>query len=142
MYGPIDFVALEFKTKNLKGEVIPELVKLISDKTIRIIDLVIVQKDEKGLVEAAELQQLAPEIIAVFDPLDREVNEMIKLEDTNMIGSQLENGTLAAVMLFENLWAVKLKEAVVNANGRVLMQERIPHQVVMEAVEDLSLPLE
>jgi uncharacterized membrane protein len=142
MYGPIDFVALEFKTKNLKGEVIPELVKLISDKTIRIIDLVIVQKDEKGLVEAAELQQLAPEIIAVFDPLDREVNEMIKLDDTNMIGSQMENGTLAAVMLFENLWAVKLKEAVVKANGRILMQERIPHQVVEEAIEDLSLPLE
>jgi hypothetical protein len=139
-YGPIDFVALEFKGNNFKGEIIPALVELIANKTIRVIDLVIVLKDEKGHVEIAELQQLSPDIIAVFDPLDKEVNEMIKEEDAQMVGSNMENNSTAAVMLFENLWAVKFKEAVLNADGRLLMQERIPHEVVLEALEDLSLP--
>ena len=139
-YGPIDFIALEFKGNNFKGEIIPALVELIANKTIRVIDLVIVLKDEKGKVEVAELQQLTPDIIAVFDPLDKEVNGLIKEVDATMVGRNMENNSTAAVMLFENLWAVKFKEAVLNADGRLLMQERIPHEVVLEALEDLSLP--
>jgi hypothetical protein len=139
-YGPIDFVALEFKGNNFKGEIIPALVDLIAKKTIRVIDLVIVLKDAKGHVEIAELQQLSPDIIAVFDPLEREVNEIIKEADAQLVGRNMENNSTAAVMLFENLWAVKFKEAVLNADGRLLMQERIPNEVVLEALEDLSLP--
>jgi hypothetical protein len=139
-YGPIDFVALEFKGNNFKGEIIPALVDLIAKKTIRVIDLVIVLKDKNGKVEIAELQQLTPDIIAVFDPLEKEVNAMIKEADAQMVGKNMENNSTAAVMLFENLWAVKFKEAVLNADGRLLMQERIPNEVVLEALEDLSLP--
>ena len=139
-YGPIDFIALEFKGNNFKGEIIPALVELIANKTIRVIDLVIVLKDEKGKVEIAELQQLTPDIIAVFDPLEKEVNGLIKEVDAAMVGRNMENNSTAAVMLFENLWSVKFKEAVLNAGGRLLMQERIPHEVVLEALEDLSLP--
>jgi len=139
-YGPIDFIALEFKGNNFKGEIIPALVELIANKTIRVIDLVIVLKDEKGKVEVAELQQLTPDIIAVFDPLEKEVNGLIKEVDAAMVGRNMENNSTAAVMLFENLWAVKFKEAVLNADGRLLMQERIPNEVVLEALEDLSLP--
>ena len=139
-YGPIDFIAIEFKGNNFKGEIIPALKDLITSKTIRVIDLVIVQKDKKGEVEIAELKQLSPEIIAIFDPLAWESNEMIKAADAEMVGKDMENNSTAAVMLFEHLWAVKFKDAVLNANGRLLMQERIPHQVVLEALEDLSLP--
>lgn len=137
-YGPVDFIALEFKGNKFKGEIIPALVELVANKTIRIIDLVIVLKDAKGKVEVAELQQLSPDIIAVFDPLDKEVNEMIKDEDAHMVGSNMENNSTAAVMLFENLWAIKFKDAVINASGRLLMQERIPGTVVDEALEDLA----
>ena len=137
-YGPVDLIALEFKGNKFKGEIIPALVELVANKTIRIIDLVIVLKDAKGKVEIAELQQLSPDVIAVFDPLAWEANEMIKDEDAHMVGSNMENNSTAAVMLFENLWAIKFKDAVINASGRLLMQERIPGTVVDEALEDLA----
>lgn len=139
-YGPIDFIALEFKGNNFKGEIIPALRDLIVSRTIRVIDLVIVLKDKQGNVEVAELQQLTPDIIAIFDPIEHEVTEMIKDEDAHLVGSNMENNSTAALMLFENLWAVKFKEAVLNADGKLLMQLRIPHQVVLEAMEDLALP--
>ena len=47
----------------------------------------------------------------------------------------MENGTNAALLLFENLWAVKFKDAVLRANGRLLAHERIPREVVNEALE-------
>jgi uncharacterized membrane protein len=134
-YGPIDFLALEFKTDQLKGEILPELLELVKNKVVRVIDLVIIQKYEDGHHEAAELQQLAPDLLALFDPLDVETSGIIQVEDIANVAEVMENGTNAAILLFENLWAVKFKEAVLRANGRLLAQDRIPHEVVEEALE-------
>jgi len=134
-YGPIDFLALEFKTDQLKGEIIPELLELVKNKVVRVIDLVIIQKYEDGHHEAAEMQQLAPDLLALFDPLEVETSGIIQVEDIANVAEVMENGTNAAILLFENLWAVKFKEAVLRANGRLLAQERIPHEVVEEAME-------
>ncbi len=134
-YGPIDFLALEFKTDQLKGEIVPELLELVKNKIVRVIDLVIIQKYADGHHEAMEMQQLAPDLLALFDPLDVEISGIIQAEDIANVAEAMENGTNTAVLLFENLWAVKFKEAVLRANGRLLAQERIPHEVVEEAME-------
>jgi len=42
-------------------------------------------------------------------------------------------------MLFENLWAVKFKQAALNAHGKVVMQERIPSEVVMETLKEMEM---
>ena len=134
-YGPIDFLALDFKTDQLKGEILPELFELVKNKIVRVIDLVIIQKYEDGHHEAMEMQQLAPDLLALFDPLEIEISGIIQIEDIADVAEAMENGTNAALLLFENLWAVKFKDAVLRANGRLLAQERIPHEVVEEAME-------
>ena len=50
----------------------------------------------------------------------------------------MENGTTAAALLFENLWAVKFKNAVVRAHGKVLEQVQIPHEDVEEAMTKIA----
>ena len=134
-YGPIDFLALEFDNLKLKGEIMPALMELVENKIVRVIDLVVVQKDADGKHAALEVQQLAPEVIAIFDPLMAEISGIIQVEDVDAIAEQMENDTTAALLLFENLWAIKFKEALLRANGRLLAQERIPYQVVDEAME-------
>ena len=134
-YGPIDFLALDFKTDQLKGEIIPELLELVKNKIVRVIDLVLIQKYEDGHHQAMEMQQLAPDVLALFDPLEVEISGIIQVEDIDNIAEAMENGTNAAILLFENLWAVKFKDAVLRANGQLLAQERIPHQVVEETLE-------
>ena len=134
-YGPVDFLALDFKTDQLKGEILPELLELVKNKIVRVIDLVIIQKYEDGHHEAMEMQQLAPDLLALFDPLEIEISGIIQVEDIDNVAEAMENGTNAALLLFENLWAVKFKDAVLRANGRLLAQDRIPHEVVEEAME-------
>jgi hypothetical protein len=133
-YGPIDFLALDFKTDQLKGEILPELLELVKNKIVRVIDLVIIQKYADGHHEALEMQQLAPELLALFDPLEVEISGLIQAEDIDNMAEAMENGTNAALLLFENLWAVKFREAVLRANGRLLAHERIPFEVVDEAL--------
>ena len=133
-YGPIDFLALEFNNENLKGEILPALYDLVQNKIVRVIDLVVIQKNADGNHEAVELQQLSPELLGVFDPLKVEINGMIQVEDIEMVADGMENNTTAAALLFENLWAVKFKEALLRANGRLLTQVRIPQENVEEAL--------
>ena len=127
-YGPIDFLALEFKGNQFKGEIMPALLELVNKEIVRVIDLVIVQKDANGKVIMREMQQMDPSVVAIFDPLKAQITGIIQLEDIEMIGEKVENNTTAAIMLFENLWPIKFREAVLNANGRVVMQERIPRR--------------
>jgi len=134
-YGPIDFIALELGTEQLKGEAMAALLELVDKKIIRLVDLVVVVKDEDGNFEALEMQELAPDLIAVLDPLDVEVTGMVQMEDIEMIAGALENNKTAAILLVENLWAIKFAEAVTRASGRLIMYDRIPFEVVNEMVE-------
>jgi len=137
-YGPVDFVVFEFKGNQFKGEILPALSDLVSNNIIRLIDLVIVKKDKEGKVTIQELQQAGESAMQIFNPLKADVTGMIKKEDLEMVGNMLEPNSTAAAMLFENLWAVKFKQAVINANGRLVMQERLPNAVVEEAAKDLE----
>jgi hypothetical protein len=136
--GPIDFLALEFPGNNFRGEILLELQGLVESETIRILDLVIVLKDQDGQVVTRELQELDPHTVQVVDPLKVEVTSMITHDDLMAVAENLENNTTAAVMLFENLWAIKFKQALINANGKLISQQRIPHEVVEEALLDLA----
>jgi hypothetical protein len=133
-YGPIDFLALGFETGKLKGEIMPELLDLVQKKVVRVIDLVVIEKDHHGNHRVLEMTQLTPDLIAVFDPLDIEVSGIIQVEDMDEIAEVMEKGTTAALMLFENIWAVRFKDAVLRADGQVIEQVRIPHEVVEEAL--------
>src|SRR5215471_17028899 len=137
-YGPVDFVALEFKGNQFKGEIFPEILNLVNTGIVRIIDMIVVKKDANGNVTHQEMQETDQNVLAVFDPLKAEINGMIQVEDIEMIGEKLENNTTAAVILFENLWAVNFVKAVENANGRSVMHVRIPHETVVEAMEKIS----
>ena len=73
---------------------------------------------------------MGPDLLGVFDPLKVEVSGMIQIEDIQRIAEEMECGTNVAVLMFENLWAIKFKDAVLKANGKLLEQVRIPHEDV------------
>ena len=137
-YGPVDFVALEFKGNQFKGEIFPELMKLVNDEIVRVIDIIVVKKDADGTVTHQEIQETDQSVLAVFNPLKAEINGMIQVEDIEMIGEKLEPNTTAALLMFENLWAVNFVKAIENANGRSVMHVRIPHEDVVEVMDKIA----
>ena len=135
--GPIDFIALEFPGNRFKGEILPDLFELTDKEIIRIIDLVTIMKDQDGQVTVRELRELDPAHVEMFNPLKAEANQMITDSDIAMIAEQLADNSTAGVLLIENLWAKKTQQAMIDANGRLVMFERIPHDVVEEALADI-----
>jgi len=137
-HGPIDFIVLSFDGNKFKGEVLDSLIELVENETIRIVDLLVVLKDEQGGLTAVEIEQHAPEISDFFASLDFETNGMITAEDVEIIGTDLENNSTAAMILFENVWAVKFKETILNADGQLLVQERIPPEDIANALAEMA----
>ena len=114
------------------------MIDLVEKEIIRIIDLVVILKDKDGAVEVMEMQQLDSSVIAVLDPLDAEASGIITVADIEDIAEQIDNETTAGLLLIENLWAIRTVEAMEKANGRLVMYDRIPHEVIVEALKDIE----
>jgi hypothetical protein len=136
--GPVDFLALEFPGNKFDGSILTSLLELVQAGVIRIIDLVVILKDQNGSVIVRELQELDPDAIRVLDPLEAKVTSMITRNDIDLIAAQLADNSAAGLLLFENLWAMRTKQAMLDADARVVMFERIPHEVVEENLAEMA----
>lgn len=136
--GPIDFIALEFPGNKFNGEILTNLFDLVDKEIIRIYDLVVVLKEQDGSVVVRELQELDPQNVTVLNPLKAESSQMLTFDDINAIAEKLEPNSTAGLMLIENLWAKKTKQAMLDADAKVLLFERIPHEDVEQALADMA----
>jgi uncharacterized membrane protein len=134
-YGPIEYLIVGFPGNKFKGEIIPALAELVENNTIRILDLVFVAKDEEGNVAAVELTELDPddEAAAISDISEVDAG-LLNEDDIQLAAESLENNSSAGLLVFENVWAARFAEAVRNADGQLLANERIPHDVVEAAL--------
>jgi len=136
--GPLDILVLEFPGNQFKGEILHNLHELVAAGTIRILDLVIITKNQAGHVSALELNELGVKASDALAPLHVSISQLITREDIDAVGAELDNNSTAGVLVFENTWAAKTKQAMLAANGKVVMYERIPHEIVQEALADLA----
>lgn len=136
--GPIDILVLEFNSTRFDGKILGSLSELVAAGTIRIIDLVVITKGQDGKVAAVELSQLGKEANDTLAPLHAAISQMLTNDDITDIGEALDNNSTAAVLLYENAWAVKTRNAMLAANGRLLAFERIPHEVVLQTLQDMA----
>jgi hypothetical protein len=139
--GPVELLAIRFPGEHVQGDVASALRELVESGTIRVIDLLIARKDAAGNVTMSELNDLDDEDCAAIDPIVSDVAGLLSRDDVAQLSSLMESDSSAAVMLFENAWATRFRDAVVHANGQVLYNERIPRAVVDEVVALSEQPL-
>jgi hypothetical protein len=132
--GPVEFLAVEFPGNHFTGEIMPELKRVVENGTIRVIDLTFIRKDADGKIQSVELTELAEDEAAQFDPLVGEITGLLSPADVQKMGGALANNSSAVLLVFEHTWATELQNAVVRANGRLMVQERIPRETVDEAL--------
>ena len=133
--GPVEYMIVAFPGNRLKGEIVPALAELFEAGTLRIIDLAFVMKDADGVVVTAELGDLDSEVFKAFDALSPETMGLLNQEDLAAAGEELEPNSSAALLVWEDVWATKLRDAILNAGGELLDLERVPHDVVNAAME-------
>lgn len=141
--GPIDFVVVEFPEghQHFTGEMVEELLRLVEAGTIRVIDVLILAKDDDGSIEAMELADV--EDLGPLVELEAELAELLAEDDVEQLAAAMEPGSVAGVLVYENLWAAPFASAARRAGGALIANGRIPIQAIIAAVEaDAALETE
>jgi len=134
--GPVEYVILGFPENQFTGEIVPELAKLIENGTVRILDLVFVTKDAEGDVAVIEFDE--HEGLVAFAELEGEVGGLIGQEDIDHATADLPPNSSIGLLVWEDVWATPFMEAVRRAGGEVLEGARIPHELIVVALEGVE----
>jgi hypothetical protein len=136
--GPVDYLIVAFPGSQFRGEIAPALADLVESETIRIIDIAFVTKGEDGETASLEVMELDPEAQAGLEKLGIETTAMFNEDDLEAAAAELEPGSSAALLVWENLWAKRVAQAMRDAGGVVFDFDRLPHEVV-QAARDFAL---
>src|SRR3954454_10335746 len=140
--GPVQLIVLGFPEPDFHGAIIEELERLRQNDTIRVIDALAVHKKVGGDIEVAHLSNLSEEEAVEFGTaigaligLGIEGEEgleagaeagaraaadgihMFSDEDAWDVLDDIPEGSAAAIVMLEHLWAVPLRNAVAAAGG-------------------------
>lgn len=140
--GPVELLVVKFPGNQFKGEIAPALNDLVQSGTIRVIDLLFAIKDEEGHFDMVEVKELQNNELEVFEPLLTGGTELLSHEDIEDVASMLEPNSSAAILLFENAWATRFRNSLVNANAEMIFNVRIPQTVIEELMAERAESVE
>ncbi|HTI24633.1 MAG TPA: hypothetical protein VL652_26795 [Kutzneria sp.] len=141
--GPVQLLVLGFQHPEFKGEVLAELERLRTSDTIKVIDALLLRKDETGRTEIEHLTNLTP---AETVELGSKIGALVGLgydgdsgaaaglsagarsareRGVHVFGdkqawdvlAEIPNDSAAALLLLEHHWAVPLRDALARTGG-------------------------
>jgi hypothetical protein len=133
--GPVDYLVVEFPpgVSHFTGEMAAELAKLVDAGTIRILDVMVLVKDENGEIDALELEDL--ESVDELRVAETELAELLAADDVADLAAAMEPGTAAGVLVWENAWAAPFASAARRQGGQLIASGRIPIQAILASLE-------
>ena len=133
--GPVDYLVVEFPAgaSNFTGEMATELLGLVDRGIIRVIDILILTKSADGTVEAMELSDIGD--LGELETLEAELAELLAEDDVEHLAAAMEPGSVAGVLIWENLWAAPFASAARRAGGQLIANGRIPIQAIIASIE-------
>jgi hypothetical protein len=133
--GPVDWIVVEFPGSKFNGEIAPALRDLVQRRLIRVLDLLVLKKEEDGSLEAFELSDLDPSEVGELRSYESELAMLLSEDDVTAVAAAVEPGTSAAVLVWENVWAAPFASAVRHSGGQLVASGRIPVQAMLAAIE-------
>jgi hypothetical protein len=122
--GPVDYAVIVFPENRFRGEIAPAIGDLVDDGTIRIIDAAFVTKDASGNADAMEVTQLDPDVKEGLEKVGIADGGLLSEDDLMRVAEELEPNSSAAVLVWENVWARKVAQAVREAGGMLVASGR------------------
>jgi Family of unknown function (DUF6325) len=133
--GPVDYIVVEFPAgaSNFTGEMATELIALVEAGTIRVIDVLILTKNEDGTVDAMELSDI--EELGPLREIEAQLASLLAEEDVAHLAAAMDPGSTAGVLIWENLWAAPFASAARHSGGQLIATGRIPIQAIIASIE-------
>jgi hypothetical protein len=138
--GPLEYLVIGFNGNHFDGSIAHEIGKVVESRTIRIVDLVFIHRDDTGKALIAELDAKSDPRFASFAGLLGDTMGLFTPEDLEVVAASMPDNTSALVVLFEHHWAVDVKVALEAAGGFLISRSVIPPEVLEEIQAELETP--
>ena len=124
--GPIDLVVIGYPADAPKtGDAVPILLDLVERGIIRVLDALVVIKDADGSFSGFNVADLDQDRIGDLTAFAGATTGLIGDDDVKLAADEIEPGTAAAMILYENRWAAAFVSAVRRNGGELIAFERI-----------------
>jgi uncharacterized membrane protein len=134
VHGPIDFVVLEFPAGSGVPDTAKALLELVEAGTVRIYDFMVVVRDDTGCSEVV-LADVPDGPLASLSVFAGARSGLLDDEDVAQVADVLDPGETAAIVLYENTWAVPLVAAARSEGAEVVASARLTAQEIMDALD-------
>jgi uncharacterized membrane protein len=134
--GPVDVAVIRFDSDKWSDDVAPALSELDHSGTVHIIDLAFVRKDADETVSCLEATD--ERVAGAFAGLADTRFDLLSDSDLDKIADELDPGSAAMVIVWENSWAARLAAALRGSGGQMVAQERVPRERVLQAIAALD----
>lgn len=132
--GPLEVLVIECPGERLRSEIILTLTSAVDGERLRIIDVTFVQTDALGNVNSYELAELDEHELMASDVVD-ETRGLPSVRDISTIAARVSPSSTAVLMVVEHAWTTQLEQAVLAADGRIVVHERVPPAVATASLD-------
>ena len=138
-HGPVDVIVLAAGEPRFNGNVFAELERQAATGTIRVLDALILLKDEEGRSWTLNLEDLPPEQAAAVGFIETGTRGLFDTEDADMLMEGMVPGSAVVALAIEHTWALALVNALWQAGVEAALNFRVPALDVDEAFASLGL---
>jgi uncharacterized protein DUF6325 len=133
--GPVSYLVVEFPGNKMTGEGLAALVDLVDRGLVRVLDLVFVMRDTDGSITAMELRDIDGDGELDLTVFEGASSGLLGPSDLDQAGSVLEEGASAAILVFENTWAIPFIRGLRSGGAELIAAGYIPHDDLVEALD-------
>ena len=137
-HGPIDVIALAFGSPRVEGRILAELERRTGDDTIRVLDAMLLIRDDDGACWTVDMEDLPDAQKSALGFIETGTRGLFDSDDSDALFEGMVPGSAILALAIEHVWAVGLVNAVVDAGADVALQFRVPAVVVDEAFAALA----
>ncbi len=138
-HGPVDVVVLAAGEPRFDGAVFAELKRQAGYGTIRVLDAMILLKDEQGVGASLDLEDLPEEQRAAVGFIETGTRGLFDSEDAETLFEGMVPGSAVVALAIEHTWALALVNALYQSGVDLALNMRVPAMIVDEAFASLGV---
>jgi len=137
-HGPVDVVIIALGEPKFDGSMLSELQRLAGEGTIRVLDAMVVMKDNDGSVAKLDIEDQPAEVKEALGFIETGTRGLFDSEDADALIEGMVPGSAVMAFAIEHAWAIGLKKALEGVGGEVAMTFRIPAAIIDDALAELG----
>lgn len=134
--GPIDVVVIGYPPgAPMRGDAIPKFLDLVDRGIIRVLDARFVRKDVDGTFSGFDLADLDQDTAGDLTVFAGATTGLLDDDDVAVTAVEIEPGSAALMIVYENRWAAPFIAAVRRNGGVLIANQRIGVQDLVDALD-------